>query len=125
MDAGYVLPLPSSEIAERLNHRQRIPLSPWSLKVTSVGLVERPERPPLVELTVEVTEATASTFERWAVHFPVERRTLQAVAPFLLLLKVHLEDWWLNRHRHPDHPRDPQSHGSRLDGVPGPPTSSI
>lgn len=44
MDAGYELPLPAAQIVDRLNVRPRIPLSPWSLHVTSVALIARPGR---------------------------------------------------------------------------------
>ncbi|GAB3276077.1 hypothetical protein [Kineosporia babensis] len=110
MNAGYELPLPAAQIVDRLNHRQRIPLTPWSLRVTSVSLVPRPERVPLVELTVEVSAAgseggaSSSVTQRWAVRFLVRGHSLEPGAPahaFILLLRIDLEDWWLNRTAHP------------------------
>ena len=119
MDAGYELPLPAAQITERLNVRERIPLSAWSLRVTEVRLVPRPERVPLVELTVEIGEYHSSAMvpgpggmQRWSVRFVLDGRSLQPgalAAPLLLLLRVRLEDWWLNRARYP------QADAQRLD----------
>ncbi|WP_285597525.1 hypothetical protein [Kineosporia sp. NBRC 101731] len=109
MTAGYELPLPAAEIVGRLNARQRIPLTPWSLRVTDVTLVHREKQVPQVEAIVEIS--TVATFfgavpgeeltgGRWAVRFDVRAQALEAGAPtrpFVLLLKVKLEEWWLNR----------------------------
>ena len=104
MDAGYELPLPAARILEQLNVRQRIPLSTWSLTVTSVALVERPNLLPAIALTVEARTTGSESGERWAVQFVVPTVSLQpgAGAPSLLLfLKVRLEEWWLNRASRP------------------------
>ncbi|GAA3599222.1 hypothetical protein GCM10022223_13330 [Kineosporia mesophila] len=109
MNAGYELPLPAAQIVGRLNARPRIPLTPWSLKVTEVALVRRDRQVPQVEVVVEVC-AVATFFGavpgeeltggRWAVRFDVRAQALETGAPtrpFVLLLKVKLEEWWLNR----------------------------
>ncbi len=114
MDAGFELPLPAAQIVERLNVRERIPLTPWSIRVTYVRLVPRPDRVPLVELTVEVS-ANSSVIQHWAVQFRVRGHSLEPGASakaFVLLLRVDLEDWWLNRAAHPN------AEARRLDAAP-------
>jgi hypothetical protein len=105
MDAGHELPLPAAQIVEHLNVRPRIPLSPWSLKVATVALIARPDRPPLVEIVLQTSSATTAS-ENWSVRFAVKTvQTVQAEADkqaFLLFLKVRLEEWWLNRAGHPE-----------------------
>ncbi|MBT0768391.1 hypothetical protein KIH74_05615 [Kineosporia sp. J2-2] len=110
MNAGYELPLPAAEIVEHLNARQRIPFSPWSLRVSALELIPRQGRLPLVELTVDVSAEGADGGagdigpERWAVRVPVRKQALVPGAspqPFLLFLRVRLEEWWLTRARNP------------------------
>jgi hypothetical protein len=94
------LPLPGMELAARLSHTIAMDAAATTLQVTDVAVGSTTGDSVSLQIAVTVTQ-TGGVAEHWDIEMPEASAALHDADYFVLITKVHLDEWWHTKETDP------------------------